>query len=82
MDKDKQLHLAVSALIVLVFTPLLGLYCAALSSLIIGAAKELIWDWWLGRGCADWWDMAYDVLGIALAVAGVEMFYKLAGAGL
>ena len=66
MPKDKKLHLlaglALSILAGLLFCPLAGLATAA----VVGALKEIIWDWWWKRGTPERWDSWATVLGGAL----------------
>lgn len=33
--------------------------------LLVGALKELVWDWWLKRGHPGWDDMLANVVGVA-----------------
>ena len=70
LQRDKQLHMASSALIVLLTAPFLGIAAGTLLSLFVGSCKELVWDKWLKRGCPDIEDMIADCIG-ALAGAGV-----------
>lgn len=63
MPKDKQKHLfaglALSLLVGLLFTPFWGLATA----IVVGAGKEVVWDWALGRGTPEWWDFWATVAG-------------------
>jgi len=58
MKKDKILHLIAGAIIALAFV-LIFQYCqinifwAMVPVTIIGGAKELIWDKWMEKGCAE-----------------------------
>lgn len=63
MPKDKQKHifagLALSLTMGLLCTPEWGLATAV----VVGAAKEIIWDWWWRRGTPEWWDFWATCLG-------------------
>jgi hypothetical protein len=65
---DKRLHLAagflISLVVGLVVSPLFGFIAAGLA----GAAKELLWDWWLGKGTPDWFDFLATLIGATLAL--------------
>ncbi len=66
MPKDKKLHLlaglALSILAGLFVYPLIGLATAA----VVGALKEIIWDWLLKKGTPEFLDFVATVLGGAL----------------
>lgn len=63
MPKDKKLHLlaglALSLLAGLLLSPLWGLVTAS----VIGALKELIWDWLLKKGTPELLDFVATVGG-------------------
>lgn len=63
MSSDKQKHLlaglVLSILAGLLFCPLFGLLTAA----VVGALKEIIWDWLLKKGTPEWWDFWATVVG-------------------
>jgi len=63
MPKDKQKHLlaglALAIIAGLLFCPLIGLATAA----VVGALKEIIWDWWWKRGTPEWLDFVATVAG-------------------
>ena len=63
MPKDKKLHilagLALSILAGLLFCPLTGLIVAA----VVGALKEIVWDWLLKRGTPEFLDFVATALG-------------------
>jgi hypothetical protein len=63
MSFDKQKHLlaglALSILAGLLICPLIGLAAAA----VIGALKEIIWDWLLKKGTPELLDFVATVLG-------------------
>jgi hypothetical protein len=66
MPKDKSLHLlvglALSLLAGLLFCPIVGLAAAA----VIGALKEIIWDWLLKKGTPEFLDFVATVAGGSL----------------
>ena len=61
--KDKWKHLLVglvlSLLAGLLFCPIVGLATAA----VVGALKEIIWDWLLKKGTPEFLDFVATVLG-------------------
>ena len=63
MPKDKKLHilagLALSLVAGLLICPLIGLAAAA----VVGALKEIIWDWLLKKGTPELLDFVATVLG-------------------
>ena len=63
MPKDKKLHLlaglALSILAGLFVYPLIGLATAA----VVGALKEIIWDWLLKKGTPELLDFVATVAG-------------------
>lgn len=63
ISKDKQKHLlaglALSILAGLSFCPLIGLATAA----VVGALKEIIWDWLLKKGTPELLDFVATVAG-------------------
>ena len=63
IPKDKQKHflagLALSLLAGLLFCPIVGLATAA----VVGALKEIIWDWLLKKGTPEFLDFVATVLG-------------------
>jgi hypothetical protein len=66
IPKDKKLHLlvglALSILAGLLFCPIVGLATAA----VVGALKEIIWDWLLKKGTPELLDFVATVAGGAL----------------
>jgi hypothetical protein len=66
MQKDKQLHLlaglALAIIAGLLFCPLVGLVTAA----VVGALKEIIWDWLLKKGTPELLDFVATVAGGAI----------------
>ena len=63
IPKDKKLHLlaglALSILAGLFVYPMFGLLTAA----VVGALKEIVWDWLLKKGTPEWWDFVATVAG-------------------
>ena len=63
MPKDKQKHLLAGLALALsaglLFCPLVGLATAA----VIGALKEIVWDWLLKRGTPEFLDFVATALG-------------------
>lgn len=58
IQQDKIAHFIVGALISAAVSMLLGSVAGVCAALLIGAAKEWIWDAWLGKGqfeAADLW---------------------------
>lgn len=76
IGQDKRLHMAASALWVMVLAPFLGIAAGTLISLVVGGIKELVWDLWLKRGCCDPEDMISDVVG-ALIGAGIMFIVSI-----
>lgn len=70
--QDKLKHLLAGIGISLVFgvqfSPLIGLLIAA----IVGALKEIIWDWLLGKGTPEFLDFLATALGGATAYMVVK----------
>lgn len=66
IPKDKKLHLlaglALSLVTGLLLCPPIGLLTAA----VVGALKEIMWDWLLGRGTPEWLDFWATVGGGAV----------------
>ena len=73
MQQDKLKHLLVGIGISLVlgvqFSPLIGLLIAA----IVGALKEIIWDWLLRKGTPEFLDFLATALGGALAYMAIKL---------
>jgi uncharacterized membrane protein HdeD (DUF308 family) len=70
---DKQLHFLASALLLMYIAQFLPLLYATIIALLIGGAKEYIWDYRLGKGTPDWYDMFANALGViaSLIVIGI-----------
>ena len=73
MKQDKLKHLSVGVGISLVFgvqfSPLIGLIAAA----IVGALKEIIWDWLLKKGTPEFMDFLATALGGTIAYMVVKI---------
>ena len=71
--QDKLKHLLAGIGISLVFgvqfSPLIGLLIAG----IVGALKEIIWDWLLKRGTPEFLDFLATVLGGAIAYMAIKL---------
>lgn len=63
IQRDKTKHLlaglALSLLAGLLFCPIVGLATAA----VVGALKEIIWDWLLKKGAPEWLNFWATVAG-------------------
>jgi len=70
---DKQLHFLASALLLMYIAQFLPLLYATIIALLHGGAKEYIWDYRLGKGTPDWYDMFANALGViaSLIVIGI-----------
>ena len=73
MQRDTLNHLLAGSGISLVFgvqfSPLIGLIAAA----IVGALKEIIWDWLLKRGTPEFLDFLATALGGAIAYMAIKL---------
>ena len=71
--QDKLKHLltgiGISLVFGVLFSPLIGLIAAA----IVGALKEIIWDWLLKRGTPEFLDFLATALGGAVAYMAVKL---------
>ena len=67
MAYDKKVHLIGSFAACYLLSLIIVTWQAAVITLILGAAKELIYDWALGKGTPEWGDMAADAAGVAAA---------------
>ena len=72
--KDKKLHLlaglTLSILAGLSFCPLIGLATAA----VVGALKEIIWDWLLKKGTPELLDFVATVAGGLIGLAILKLW--------
>ena len=66
LARDKQMHFAAG----LVLSLLMGLLCTPtwglLTAVVVGALKEISWDWLLKKGTPEFLDFVATVLGGAL----------------
>ena len=73
IKQDKLKHLLAGIGISLVFgvqfSPLIGLIAAA----IVGALKEIIWDWLLKQGTPEFSDFLATALGGAIAYMAIKL---------
>jgi hypothetical protein len=73
MQRDKLKHLLAGIGISLVFgvqfSPLIGLITAG----IVGALKEIIWDWLLKKGTPEFMDFLATALGGAIAYMAIKL---------
>ena len=71
--QDKLKHLLAGIGISLVFgvqfSPLIGLIAAA----IVGALKEIIWDWLLKKGTPEFMDFLATALGGVIAYMAIKL---------
>ena len=71
--QDKLKHLLTGIGIGLIFgvlsSPLIGLIAAA----IVGALKEIIWDWLLKKGTPEFMDFLATALGGAIAYTVIKL---------
>lgn len=69
MPKDKQKHLlaglALAIIAGLLFCPRIGLAAAA----VIGALKEIVWDWFFRKGTPELLDFVATVAGGVVGLA-------------
>ena len=73
IQPDKQLHFLGSALLLMYLAQFLPLLYATTIALLIGGAKEYIWDYKMKKGTPDWNDMFANALGViaSLIVIGL-----------
>ena len=71
--QDKLKHLlagiGISSVLGVQFSPLIGLIAAA----IVGALKEIIWDWLLKKGTPEFMDFLATAFGGAIAYMAVKL---------
>jgi hypothetical protein len=71
--QDKLKHLlagiGISSVLGVQFSPLIGLIAAA----IVGALKEIIWDWLLKKGTPEFMDFLATAFGGAIAYMTVKL---------
>lgn len=66
LGQDGLAHIVCCAALCGLLGLVLPLWVAALATLVVGAAKELVWDKWFGKGTASWKDLLCDLVGIAV----------------
>ena len=67
IEKDKLLHILISAIIVTMFGMITPTWVAALATLCVGFAKE-VYDKVSGKGCFEWMDLVCDCVGILIGI--------------
>ena len=74
MKQDKFKHLlagiGISLIFGVQFSPLIGLIAAA----IVGALKEIIWDWLLKRGTPEFLDFLATAFGGAIVYMAIKLY--------
>lgn len=65
--QDGLAHILASLVLCAVLGAFMPLWVAVFATLVIGAAKELVWDMAMKKGTAEWKDIIADAVGIALA---------------
>jgi len=75
---DKVYHFTISGFITaLLYIAIQDVIIASGIALLVGASKELYYDWYLGKGNHEWMDMAANAIGVAstsLFIVIVEYF--------
>lgn len=77
--QDKIAHVLGGLAIVGLFNPF-GLAVALAAVVLIGVGKEVVWDWWLGRGTPEVADALATVLGGALLLGWQQLAPGVIGA--
>lgn len=67
IEKDKLLHIVISAIIMVTFGLILPTWVAALATLCVGISKE-IYDKISGKGHPELMDIIYDCIGILIGI--------------
>lgn len=67
MGTDKYKHIVVASIMAALLSLVLPWWGASLITLGIGVAKE-IYDKASGKGCAEWKDLAADIVGIIIGL--------------
>jgi len=72
--QDKLKHLlsgiGIGLIFGVLFSPLIGLIAAT----IVGALKEIIWDWLLKRGTPEFLDFLATAFGGAIAYMAIKLY--------
>lgn len=66
IGQDGMFHILCSVVLVSVLNLILPLWIAVVITAVVGAAKEFVWDKWLGKGTFDKKDLLCDLIGIAI----------------
>lgn len=66
IGQDGLLHILCSIVLVRVIDIFFPLWVAIIATVVIGLAKELLWDKWLGKGTFDKKDLLCDLIGIII----------------
>lgn len=66
LGRDGLLHIVCCALLVGIIGLIAPLWVAIVATVVVGVAKELVWDKWLGKGTFDWKDLLCDLVGILI----------------
>jgi hypothetical protein len=67
IEKDKLLHIVISAIIMVLLGLILPTWAAALTTLCVGIGKE-IYDKVSGKGCPELMDIVYNCIGILIGI--------------
>lgn len=67
---DGMAHIIVSAVMLLALQIFLPWWVAVPAVMLIGVAKEVIYDKWLKKGTPQWKDIICDIVGIAIGCMG------------
>ena len=67
IKEDKLKHVVVSAIIAVVLNLFLPWWVAAGITFAVGIGKE-VYDKVSGKGCAEWEDLAADLIGILIGI--------------
>lgn len=73
LPQDKANHALYCAVICTLLMLVLPLVYAVAVTLTVAVSKEVIHDWYLKRGTPDWYDMAANVVGVAVPVSAALM---------
>lgn len=61
------LHIIISVIIMQVLMIVFPTMWSAVITLVIGIAKEVVYDYYLKKGTASWKDVVCDIAGILIA---------------
>ena len=65
---DGLLHIIVSAAIAVILRLFIPVWLSAVITMLIGIAKELVWDYALKRGTPQCKDIVADIIGIIIGI--------------